>query len=194
MMPELTTQTIDTMHSYLLYNSKTINPYIKFVMLMQHNQFKDVGMVVTTMCTHSISFTEKEKTYRIPEATFKHAVSYFGMSCCRCNCSGHCRNCSCVKSGKLCQGCLPQRLGNCTNTVVSTSNSQRVTTIPETPPGNTSASTTALDQSPLNTHDFISATTPWPMPALEPPNLSWDPYQGEEFCAKVNETYEEVIH
>ena len=39
------------------------------------------------------------------------------MACCRCNRSGRCQNCLCVKSGRLCQGCLPQWLGNCVNTV-----------------------------------------------------------------------------
>ena len=39
------------------------------------------------------------------------------MACCRCNRTGRCRNCSCVKMGRQCLGCLPQRLGNCINTV-----------------------------------------------------------------------------
>ena len=47
------------------------------------------------------------------------------MSCCRCNRSGRCRNCSCVKNGIFCQGCLPQRLGNCSNTTMLTSNQEQ---------------------------------------------------------------------
>ena len=39
------------------------------------------------------------------------------MVCCRCNHSGRCLNCQCVKSGTVYQGCLPQRSGNCVNTV-----------------------------------------------------------------------------
>ena len=38
------------------------------------------------------------------------------MTCCRCNRTGHCHNCSCVKRGQPCLGCLLQRLGNCANT------------------------------------------------------------------------------
>ena len=38
------------------------------------------------------------------------------MACCRCNRSGRCLNCRCVKSGSFCHGCLPQRLGQCANT------------------------------------------------------------------------------
>ena len=35
------------------------------------------------------------------------------MPCCRCNRSGSCRGCSCVKKGEACTNCLPSRLGNC---------------------------------------------------------------------------------
>ena len=37
-------------------------------------------------------------------------------SCCRCNGSGRCNNCSCSKSGRLCTDCLPGRRGKCRNT------------------------------------------------------------------------------
>ena len=37
------------------------------------------------------------------------------MVCCRCNRSGSCKNCQCVKLGRMCDGCLPGRLGNCHN-------------------------------------------------------------------------------
>ena len=37
------------------------------------------------------------------------------MTCCRCNRSGICRNCSCVRDGKECTSCLPKRLGQCQN-------------------------------------------------------------------------------
>ena len=35
--------------------------------------------------------------------------------CCRCNASGKCRNCFCVKSRRPCSGCLPSRRGLCEN-------------------------------------------------------------------------------
>ena len=38
------------------------------------------------------------------------------MTCCRCNRTGKCQNCSCVKNGEACQSCLPLRLRNCVNT------------------------------------------------------------------------------
>ena len=38
------------------------------------------------------------------------------MVCCKCNRTGHCRNCACVKAKKTCDSCLPCRLGQCQNT------------------------------------------------------------------------------
>ena len=36
-------------------------------------------------------------------------------SCCKCNGSGVCRNCSCVKAGMACTNCLPSRRNGCRN-------------------------------------------------------------------------------
>ena len=36
-------------------------------------------------------------------------------TCCRCNGSGRCVNCACVKSGFACTNCLPHRKGKCAN-------------------------------------------------------------------------------
>ena len=40
--------------------------------------------------------------------------------CCRCNRTGQCRGCACVKAGKSCSNCLPSRLGNCSNVSATT--------------------------------------------------------------------------
>ena len=37
------------------------------------------------------------------------------MVCCRCNRTGRCRNCACVKAGQFCESCLPMKLSNCHN-------------------------------------------------------------------------------
>ena len=124
------------------------------------------------------------------------------MTCCRCNCSGRCRNCSCVRAGKICQGCLPQRLRNCTNTTVpthdsstvglsTTLNSQRVTADPETPAADVDTSFASPKQS---SSDVTNTAISWPLPVLEPPNFSWGPLERQEFCDKVNEAYEEVVY
>lgn len=48
--------------------------------------------------------------------------------CCKCNRSGHCRNCACVKAGRLCQGCLPGRLKHCSNSSIEPLTSTQATT------------------------------------------------------------------
>ena len=47
--------------------------------------------------------------------TRSHAVRPKNSVCCRCNSKGRCINCSCKKSGKLCENCLPYRGGHCSN-------------------------------------------------------------------------------
>ena len=126
------------------------------------------------------------------------------MSCCKCNRSGRCRNCSCVKSGRTCQGCHPQRLGNCANGRQSSSqpassdsnqppnlNPQvdHVNVLPETP--------TEVPISPAaRCHDSTAGlgVLAWPYPALQLPNFTWGSCSGETFGARINTAYEEVIH
>ena len=38
-----------------------------------------------------------------------------GMACCRCNRTGSCKGCVCVKAGNPCTSCLPSKLGSCVN-------------------------------------------------------------------------------
>ena len=40
-------------------------------------------------------------------------------TCCRCNGSGRCRNCSCVNAQQGCTNCLPKRKGTCENSRVA---------------------------------------------------------------------------
>ena len=128
---------------------------------------------------------------------------------CRCNRSGRCRNCSCAKGGRTCQGCLPKRLGNCTNTiqpqlpasapdqsVSSIQDTQTVTTLPETQTLNTNPdiSPAIFDESVTRDGHPPSPSVSWPVPALQPPNFSWGPYQGEAFSEIINTAYDEVVH
>ena len=39
--------------------------------------------------------------------------------CCKCNRSGSCSRCACVKAGKSCENCLPGKLGTCCNHLIS---------------------------------------------------------------------------
>ena len=40
------------------------------------------------------------------------------VQCCRCNRTGLCRGCACVKAGRRCINCLPSKRGSCANTSV----------------------------------------------------------------------------
>ena len=82
------------------------------------------------------------------------------MTCCKCNRTGRCQNCSCVKKGKPCQSCLLQRLGNCVNTVQTRSSSSAFTDMPLTqPPPST------LNSAPETPPTGTSATSPSNQPS-----------------------------
>ena len=67
------------------------------------------------------------------------------MTCCRCNKTGRCRNCSCVKTGSQCLSC---RLGQCSNGNVSTP--QR----PDAKNGPTVSSPNHSTQPPFTPHNL----------------------------------------
>ena len=127
------------------------------------------------------------------------------MPCCRCNRSGRCRNCSCVKAGSTCQSCLPQRQGNCSNNGSTTTPPQKLFQIPE---HHTTMSIAAPDEgSPMNTTDESEhegtpptmpvsppITTLVSPPAQQPRNFRWGPHEGDEFYSIISNVYEEVIH
>ena len=55
-------------------------------------------------------------------------------TCCRCNGSGRCRNCSCVKAQQGCTNCLPKRKGTCVNSNVVNGAHQLEVAIPSSTP------------------------------------------------------------
>ena len=69
--------------------------------------------------------------------------------CCRCNGSGRCRSCACVKSGRPCVDCLPSRKGNCCNNAHTSTSSTSSTTTPAltTDNGNLPSSSPSADTS-----------------------------------------------
>ena len=83
------------------------------------------------------------------------------MACCRCNRTGRCRNCACVKAGNPCQNCLPGRLGQCLNT--------EPTVRPE-PTASPTAPYFELVTQPPPANPAPSLTPP-PPPPLPPPLL-----------------------
>ena len=126
------------------------------------------------------------------------------MTCCRCNRSGRCINCFCVKNGRPCQGCLPQRLGNCTNAMSPQHFAPEPTISPENPPNeaNNCNTTTLDDANRCLSTDNASPSAPnlnvdplvWPTPELQPPTFTWGECTGELFCGKINSAYNEVVH
>ena len=143
--------------------------------------------------------------------------------CCRCNKTGRCRNCACVKAGSLCQSCLPSRLGQCTNSqpvTVSPSSAavdQPPTQTPSTmshpqpvqSPSSSQASPSPPHSqpslqhthSPINTHQTHNASPPpsppsvsWPLPPLQNTDFVWGSKDGKQFLDEVNSAYEQVIH
>ena len=73
------------------------------------------------------------------------------MTCCRCYRTGRCQNCSCVKRGQPCLSCLPQRLGNCVNTLQTRSSALAAADIllpPPDEPNSTPPSPVASQQEP----------------------------------------------
>ena len=44
-----------------------------------------------------------------------HCIALWPPLCCRCNASGHCKNCACRKANRQCLNCLPCHLSHCQN-------------------------------------------------------------------------------
>ncbi len=105
---------------------------------------------------------------------------------------------------------IPQRLGNCSNsgpTTLSTTISPQLAQLPE---HQQAESTAALDETgPMNAPDAVREPDTLPPvepplalpsvlrvspPAQQPRNFRWGPFEGEDFCSIISNTYEEVIH
>ena len=85
------------------------------------------------------------------------------MTCCRCNRTGRCQNCSCVKRGQPCLSCLPQRLRNCVNTVQTRSSALAAADILQPhpdEPNSTPPSTDASQQEPSPTTTDAHSSSP----------------------------------
>ena len=146
------------------------------------------------------------------------------VRCCRCNRTGSCRGCACVKAGKQCSNCLPSKLGSCSNvsstptpgTVTPTVNqSATTTTLPLTPVSNSpldscGSATSALSENgatgtpdtsasrPTQQLDSISCPPcPQQLPTFQPtstPVFSWGILNADDFSHALEATYSEVVH
>ena len=120
------------------------------------------------------------------------------MTCCKCNRTGTCKNCSCVKKNSRCTNCLPCRLNKCAN--ISRSSTDDIDNIPETQGDPESVSDISdggndptNQQSPTNAHHDDQCKLPDPSPIADP-SFSWGNFDSETIIAHMKEAYDEVVH
>ena len=129
--------------------------------------------------------------------------------CCRCNSSGRCVNCKCVKAGLCCKNCLPSKHGLCQNQTsslsLSSSHSNAVAVVTKNMDAVSSpvsspvlqASSSVSDQTPLY-QSTISPLNLFALPPFvvsSPPNFIWsDVVDGADFIHSVTAAYAEIVH
>ena len=85
-------------------------------------------------------------------------------NCCRCNKTGKCRNCACVKAGSKCHSCLPSRLGNCENlppdfrtiSSIATTSASATPSLPDDTTSSSFSPSSLLHTATINTSSAIS--------------------------------------
>ena len=146
------------------------------------------------------------------------------MACCKCNRSGLCKGCACVRAGKSCMNCLPSKLGTCRNTFtaaseVSTTRSSNQPT-PATPPtpsistpdtdtesstSQPASATVVVSEATTNSTNYAAFSNSCPPPIndapalpvfnlMSEPNFTWGERDSESFCKELQTTYDEVVH
>ena len=136
--------------------------------------------------------------------------------CCRCNGSGRCKACSCVKSGTPCVDCLPSRNGHCSNLAEPSPNGpERPTLAPAYSVHSDTNSNVdnrrdedAAPDFDVSIHDTSTQPTTPPMvregrntvyslPPVEPmsePNYHWNDIAGPEFTKVIEDAYNQIVH
>ena len=97
------------------------------------------------------------------------------VQCCRCNSSGRCRSCSCVKAKRACTDCLPGKNNKCCNTLSLNSPSPTTSTVPgpsivseSLDPLSVSASEAKEDENPKLMPTPVSTPECPPLPKTTP--------------------------
>ena len=130
--------------------------------------------------------------------------------CCRCNRKGLCKGCSCVKAGCPCSGCLPGRLGQCSNSApalvppavpvpsvpsaLSSLPLPTVSVLPALPSSTAPVSSRSARDSSMQPN---SSPRPPSLPPFETPadpSFMWGDLPGDECVQLVNNCYDEAIH
>jgi hypothetical protein len=104
--------------------------------------------------------------------------------CCRCNATGKCISCHCVKEGLHCTNCAPFRKGNCRNRPTAPSPLPRAQS---SPPSSLNSSVVSDELSsptmPLSTLPDLSDYPPLP----SKPVFSWGSVDGPTFSRAVDD-------
>ena len=136
------------------------------------------------------------------------------MSCCRCNKTGRCSNCSCVKAGKLCHSCLPGRLSQCNNNTTTTTTTQfnsnskiqtntiaNNTSVSSTIAATTTTSTTTTpstnEAQNLNVNSSKQKSELGDLPvfvSMADPIFTWGSYDSNSFTESLQLAYTKVVH
>ena len=128
------------------------------------------------------------------------------MACCRCNRSGSCRGCACVKAKGLCDNCLPGKLGNCTNRSTTTAMAS-ATSGPEPPCRDAFLAATTVSTNDSSVDSSVDSSPPAQLPEPTSPNprlpefpsegqpdFTWANLSGVDFAITLDAMYAEVVH
>ncbi len=108
------------------------------------------------------------------------------MTCCRCNRTGSCKNCSCSKRKLKCTNCL---LDKCTNIEQNTDQEEPSDTASS---DQTSELEVSTESGTRNDTHRCQRTLPDPLPVSDP-SFSWGSSDSSTFTAQINEAYDEVV-
>ena len=92
--------------------------------------------------------------------------------CCRCNRQGKCKNCVCVKQGRVCINCLPSRVGGCQNLDVPA-----LPSAPSPVPGPPPSSSISLPDPPSAASISVPNPPPQPIDHMYAPSPPTPPLQ-----------------
>ncbi len=121
--------------------------------------------------------------------------------CCRCNATGKCINCACVKSKRPCTNCLPLRKGCCSNMKQGTALiPDSSTLVQEAISQDATSDATILTSTTQTPHygtipEAPHLTTPLPPPSpMATPAFMWDESDPESLMHSMNAAYAETVH
>lgn len=112
------------------------------------------------------------------------------VACCRCNRTGVCQGCACVKAKRPCSSCLPSRLGTCLNCQPSSPESLDR----EESDLDVDISSFVSDVPPL---DSTSVSSVPALPSFVPsadPLFSWGSLDGVQCVSAISECYFTAVH